>query len=145
MTRPDSLQKKEEINPELVMGGARTANSAEEFLGGSLFGDLFGDTPPELPQTPVPPTLPAVPQIPLPSVNQMFGPPSGLVPTVVQQQPNPNVINLQNLDPRSHTLLPPPQGTKPAPPGMVNKIILLPTSEPNKFMQVQKTRQRIQP
>ena len=121
------------------MGGARTANSAEEFLGGSLFGDLFGgDTPPpEPPQPPpVPPTLPAaVPagsQIPLPSINQMFGPPpSGLVPTVVQQ-PNPNVIN---LDPRSQTLLPAPQGTKPAPPGMVNKVILLPTAEPNKFMQ----------
>ena len=82
--------------------------------------------------------LPAVPggNNPLPSINQMFVPPSGPAPTVVQQQPNPNVINLQNLDPRSHTLLPPPHGTKPAPPGMVNKVILLPTSEPNKFMQV---------
>ena len=133
--RHDSLQKKEEINPELVMGGARTANSAEEFLGGSLFGDLFGgDTPPPQP-APVAPALPGS-QTPLPSINQMFGPPpSGLVPTVVQQPPNPNVIN---LDPRSQTLLPAPQGTKPAPPGMVNKVILLPTSEPNKFMQARR-------
>ena len=110
------------------MSGARTVTSADEFLGASLFGDLMGG-----PSLPPPPPPPPAEQPTTLLQQRLMGQPLPPLPNVMQQKQQ---VILPKHNNSNFMPAPVPQNAQPPPPGMVNKTILVPTSEPNKFLQV---------